>query len=49
MHRPHHDDETPAEHLADLPIEPEMPQDDVAPDSLDDSATGIPSQPAAPK
>ncbi|MCZ2498949.1 hypothetical protein GN316_19495 [Xylophilus sp. Kf1] len=47
-HHPRHDDETPAEHLADLPVEPEMPQGDVPPERGEDVATGVPTLPAAP-
>ena len=46
---PRDDAETPAEHLADLPIEPEMPQGDVPPELADDIATSVPAQPAAPR
>lgn len=47
-HHPRHDGETPAEHLADLPVEPEMPQGDIPPEQAEDVATGVPATPAAP-
>ncbi|QHI98438.1 hypothetical protein GT347_10790 [Xylophilus rhododendri] len=49
MHQPKHTHETPAEHLADLPVEPEMPQGDIPPEQPEDVATGVPAAPAAPK
>jgi len=49
MHHPHKDGETPAEHLADLPVEPEMPQGDIPPELPEDIATGVPASPAAPR
>jgi len=48
-HHPRHDDETPAEQRADLPVEPEMPQGDVPPEASEDIATGVPTLPAAPR
>lgn len=48
-HHPRHDAPTPAEELADLPVEPEMPQGDVPPEPSEESATGVPDLPAAPR
>jgi len=45
---PRHKEETPAEHLADLPVEPEMPQGDIPAEQSEDVATGVPATPAAP-
>lgn len=47
-HNPRHEHETPAEQLADLPVEPEMPQGDIPPEQGEDVATGVPGNPAAP-
>jgi hypothetical protein len=48
-HHPRHDDETPTEKRADLPVEPEMPQGDIPPEQGEDVATGVPALPAAPR
>ncbi|WPB57396.1 hypothetical protein [Xylophilus sp. GOD-11R] len=48
MHHPKHDVETPAEHKADLPVEPEMPRGDIPAEQPEDVAIGTPASPAAP-